>query len=356
MAHYHNPHLKSRPYQSVEQPHNKRNIVDTKQFLKQDLFDQTKNRSLGQSISLANYDLVQEQGYEFTKEFQADVFGEQSGENETLDTLRKYFENLGPQRSLSSNIGILDRYLYFDSDAKDTDSEITEGLLRFSASDLNQNKPIDNIIEMGIQSLFVPDIATSITYQPVYFFYKHITILIEEMSAQSIFAQDSVRFHFEHDIQSAGISNLLTPIRDKFIFSKPFRDINKVSFRFRAPIKPVKFEQDIFDFTADPGTFPARIILEAPHGITVGDQVSIFLRNFASNVGNQDAFVNDQEGHLVEADTATSFIFNGAGTPVDFTGVATPVPGDLTVGFRRIAFTIRFRSITDNDTNQIVPT
>lgn len=329
---YYDPHSKSRfPYNHTNNPRNRAKDVDTHELLKRELRQQGGAEGIAQS-------------------------------REYIQTVT--IDEIGPQqvssvpRPIEQEEGIEDIYLYCDSDAKiSTADELANGLLRYDVITLNQNKPIDNIIEMQIGNFYIPEIATGASF-PQYFFYKRVNILVEEVQAQSIFAQNSVRFHFEMDVQAAGIANLLTPASNegKFIFSRPFRDIQNLSFRFRAPIKFVNFPQDVFSVNAVPGTSPARITTSVPHGLTVASNVTIFVRNFTSGVGNVDNTINSDDGFLITVIDATTLEFPAVGVAgFDFSGVITAVPGEITVGFRRIAFTIRFRSIKNKQTNRIVP-
>jgi len=327
------------PFSNVSEPKNRRKFADTHELLKKEMFAQSGDVNLGQSISqISEFNI----GATLI-DYPLDAEGKPKP---TVDTTANK-----PREE-----GIYDQYIYFDTDAKDSSSDLPGGKLAWSIVVLNQNKPIDNIIEMQIGNFYVPEIATGALF-PQYFFFKRVNILVEEMQAQSIFAQDNIRFHFEMDVQAAGIANLLTPASNdaKFIFSKPFRDISVVTFAFRAPIKTLVFPQDIFAFTSVAGTSPARIVTTDPHGIAIAGTVSIFSRDFASNVGNVDALINSVDGHLVTAIDAVTLEFAAIGVVgFDFVGVGA-VPGNLTIGFRRVAFTMRFRSVTDGKTNRIVP-
>lgn len=153
----------------------------------------------------------------------------------------------GPTSTL--NFGIYDTYLYFDSFFKDGTSNFVNGELRYSVVALNYNNPIDNIIQMEIGEFFIPDIVLP-NNQPEFFFYKRVGLLINEMTTMSIFGNNNFRFHFEFNVQSAGISVKLTPINNIFSFSRPVRDFTEVTFKFTAPLKSVPFLQDTFNITS----------------------------------------------------------------------------------------------------------
>jgi hypothetical protein len=253
------------------------------------------------------------------------------------------------------NEGISDTYIYFDSDFKNSASDMTNGRLSFSIVELNQSRPIDNIVEMQIGEFFIPDIATGASF-PDYFFYRRVNILIEEMQTQAIRSATAKRAHFEMNVESSGIANLLKPSSNdgKFIFQRPFRDIDFVTFKFTAPIAPISFQPDLITFTSVPGSSPARITTNVPHELTVASSVSIFVHEFVSNVANVDIVINSKKGHLVTVIDANTLEFPAVGVVgFDFTGVGA-ITATVTIGFRRIAFVVRFRSIEDIRTNRIV--
>lgn len=327
------------PFSNVPNPTSRRKYVDTHELLKKEMFEQTGSAALGDAISQAG----------------DDIFGPSSLPLAQKDQKK---EESVPSPLSIGNEGVIDRFIYFDSDVKDTGaSNLANGVIAWPVSVLNQNKPIDNIIQMELYTFYIPEIDTGVDF-PQYYFYKRVTILIQEMQTMAILAQQNIRFHFEMEVQPAGIANLLQPantITSIFTFFKPFIEISLASFQFRAPIKTLEFPQDIYDYVSVAGSNPARIQTIGDHGITIGGQVSIFSRNFASNVGNIDALINSPDGQLLTAISATILEFPAAGiVGFDFSGVGV-VQGNLTIGFRRVAFTMRFRSITDERTNRIVP-
>lgn len=328
------------PYSNMPAPNSRRKFVDTHELLKKEMFEQTGSAALGDAISQAG----------------DDIFGPSSLPLAQKD--QKKPEETVPGPLSLGNEGVIDRFIYFDSDAKSNGaSNLANGVIAWAVSVLNQNKPIDNIIQMEIYTFYIPEIDTGVNF-PQYYFYKRVTILLQEMQTSAILAQQNIRFHFEMEVQPAGIANLLQPannVNSIFTFSKPFIEISLASFQFRAPIKTLEFPQDIYDYVSVAGTNPARIQTIGDHGITIGGQVSIFSRDFASNVGNIDALINSPDGQLLTAISSTVLEFPAAAiVGFSFASVGV-VQGNLTIGFRRVAFTMRFRSITDERTNRIVP-
>jgi len=252
----------------------------------------------------------------------------------------------------------IDTTLYFDSCFRNNASQLSLGALSFSIFNLNNNQPIDNIVEMQIGNFYIPHIDTN-ALAPDYYFYKRVNIEVRELNSQAIRAANNGKFHFEMDVQSAGIADYLTPATNngKFTFSNPLKNnLDQMTFVFMKPTSPIMFPQDQFMFNAVPGSAPAQIVMQEPHGLTIGFPVTIFVSMFASNVGQIDALINGPDGFLVDVLGPTLLQFQVAAvTGFDFTNVAVPVQGKLVVGFRRVAFTVRFRSISDTETNRIFP-
>lgn len=345
---YHDGHDKSgTDFGNISTPQDRNKHVDVREELKRELYNQANlpNPSQGRLVGT----------------FPPGASGS-AGVPPPLATLIPFG---GPgQDGQGGNVdrGVIDRFFYMDSDARDSSSDLSTGRLIFNIQTLNQAKPVENIIEMQIGDFFFPEIETAAS-APTYYFFRRIYVLIEEIQAQSVLAQDSNRFHFALGVQPSGISNSTVDVGfNKFIFARPLRDISTATFRFTKPpqFANVVFPQDIFDFTVVPGapggpTFGGgEIVTSLPHGIAAGTDVSIFISNFNSST-SIDADLNSSEGHLVRAVDTTTFEFRAAvDTGFDFTTITTAVPGSLLIGFRRTAFTMRFRSISDGRTNDIV--
>jgi hypothetical protein len=90
---------------------------------------------------------------------------------------------------------------------------------------------------------------------------------------------------------------------------------------------------------------------------TGGSSYTIYLSNFTVNDGSLDSILNDTRGHLVsviDANTIELSYTDGAELGAISTG--TLPTGDLLIGYRRIAFPIRFRSLDrGEETNRITP-
>lgn len=348
-THYAEEHTQTQsPYANIKTPEKKSRFVDTHELLKQELILQG-----GAGGFIADGEPLKDQYRRF--EYLTDIADDSSAKDKNKGKEEQHMTIEAINKSLTAIPHIRDNYLYFDSTAKISSiSDLAAGKMSWSIPLLNQNQPLENIIEMEIGSFYIPDIPTAATF-PQYFFYERITVLLEEVQAQSVRAQNSIRFHWELDLQPAGISRAATPVNPKFIFQIPFRDLSIATFSFRAPIKNTQFQPDIMGFVSQAGTSPARITTNIPHQLAIASINTIYVSNFLSSISIVDQTINDPDGFLVTVINATTLEFPAlAVAGFDFAAVGV-VQGDLVIGFRRIAFQVRFRTLTDTKTNGITP-
>src|SRR6185369_3607106 len=233
-SHSHSQH----PYSNIKRPENRRKTEDTHELLKQEMILQGAGGGF-----IADGQPLQDQyrRYPELEEIARKARGDKDKDGK--DKMLLDLKELRPSH-------IEDTYIYFDSTAKrSTLDDLARGRIAWNLPELNQNFPIENIIEMEIGSFYIPNITTPLAF-PQYFFYSRLNILAEELQAQSIRAQNSIRFHWEMDLQPAGISYSATPVNEKFIFQRPFRDVSIITFRFGAPLKNVQFQPDILPFVS----------------------------------------------------------------------------------------------------------
>jgi len=345
-THYADEHSKTQnDYANIKPPQKKSRFIDVHELQKQELILQG-----GAGGFIADGKPMQDQyrRYGYLTDISEEATEKDKGKEEhfTVEAINK---------SLTAIPHIKDTYIYFDSVAKISSvSDMAVGRIQWSIPAINQNQPLENIIEMEIGNFYIPDIPTAATF-PQYFFYNRLTVLLNEMGSQSIRAQESTRFHWEADLQPAGISQWATPVNKKFIFQAPFRDVSIATFIFRAPLKAVAFRPDTLTFVSQAGTSPARITTSPPHQLAVASLNTVYISNFASGVSSVDQTINDVDGFTVTVIDATTLEFPPIGTAgFDFTAVGA-VNGDLVIGFRRVAFQVRFRTLTDVKTNGITP-
>lgn len=163
---------------------------------------------------------------------------------------------LGPTTPIKPDAGIIDTYIYCDSVYKDPGSDLQNGRLVFDIAALNNNQPVDNVIEMEISSFFIPVVDNFPLDMPIpqTFFYRRNTLLIQELTTQAYFGPNQNRFHWEVDVSPQGIANQVTPVKPKFIFGRPVRDITKITLVIKTPVNPLSLPVDVYPSVAIPGS------------------------------------------------------------------------------------------------------
>ncbi len=253
-------------------------------------------------------------------------------------------------------IGVFDNYFQFDSYDK-TGADYAAGEMTFSISELNNQFPIENIIEMEIGSFYIQDRPLAATLPAFYFYNRYIMAIKQLTTTQSIQGPDNLRYHFEFDVETAGISRKMNPVEifKTFIFTKPVRDLSEITFQFRkGDGTRVSLERDVLSFTSDPGTADEMILDGlADHELDTTTTYAVFVEGFSSTNATQNTLMNRSEGHLVTVPSATRIKFDST-AGLAFAAIAA-TSATVKIAVRRIAIPMRFRSIVDYITNYIAP-
>ena len=268
-----------------------------------------------------------------------------------------------------NEIGVEDNYFLLDSYFKSTNSVPSSGLYIFDLARINDVTPIANVIEMQITNFTIPTLAYE-TYQVDPFICRVLYIDFENIRAQQFVHGD-----YESALRNTHFSLALststdTPGRlvcsgsdpDKYIFTIPVQSIQKLCIRFKVSDRWVPFLNDTFNATPVPSGGPSplnrRIVTDTAHGLT--GVANIYVVGFASTNDNLNNFMNSTAGHVVAVIDAVTLQFTLAPTVAEGLGTALTATGG-TVRFtiripeRRIAFSVRFRSIIPRTTNFISP-
>lgn len=269
------------------------------------------------------------------------------------------------------DIGIKDTYILFNTCQKKVGSNPNEGLYVFDILPRNNDVPIENIIEMELLPFYIDEVETDPSYQPNYYFMRKLRIYFEIIAGKQYinagdFGQDTGtnRFHFDAEIQNAGINFKIEPLNETYIFGFPVRDLSELRVIFATPYKTVRFEEDCFDVTAvsavpPPPNADRRFRTSVPHNLPIGSTVSVIFQNFSSTNATLNNIINNPIGHLVDViDTVTVQLTNTPGANAIGTSVNTsgnPPSAEMIVLERNIQFTVRFRSLQDHLTNYIAP-
>lgn len=265
-----------------------------------------------------------------------------------------------------NEIGIEDTYIYCDSVDKDPISIPSQGLYIFDVYGLNNGFPMKNIIEMEIEKFYIPDIEVNSAYQPSYFYFGKVLLEIENIAGQQYVngGKRSKNFHFELKTSPATNGLLLSPLNSKYIFTMPLYDLTQLRFRFKTGFQNVAFSQDVFDCAAvnPPAGGPGgdrRITTAEPHGLAPATTEEILFLDFNSTNFALNSTLTNPIGHIVDVVDSNTLQLtatpgaNDLGSAVDLDG--NPASGQIVIMRRRIAFTIRFRSVRSDLTNFIAP-
>lgn len=273
----------------------------------------------------------------------------------------------GEKMIKKSELGVEDNYFFFDSFLKEATSIPSQGLYVFDLQQINFGFPIKNIIEAELYPFYVPQIEVDNTYQPVFYFFNKIYLFIENIGAEQYATgvDKSADYHFELETRNnVGDTIRFEPTNEIYTFTLPVRDLQEVRFRFKTSLRIIPFSEDCFDATAvNPpvgGPNGDRLLeFSKPHGLTLGNTYAVYIRGYDSADGAFNNIINDQIGHIATAETTTRIAL--ATTPDAqkissvLTAQGTLPMARVCIGFRRIAFQMRFRCLRPEITNFISP-
>lgn len=260
-----------------------------------------------------------------------------------------------------SHIGTVDEYFYFESYHKSKTTDIKAGIISFSISELNNNKPIENVVQMKINRFYIPSpIASPPGDSDLFYFRQAFGQVMEISSKQSVNAFNNY-FNFEFDIiQGGAVASLLIPIDDTLTFKTPISSLETFTLKLMIPpyFKPIPLQNDLMKVVLIPNTNPAifKIVSDdttadiAPIGVLAAeDVVTVFMSKFTST----DATLNNKviSTYGVKITTVLDmkqFSING----LDATYVnIQPEVNNMLIGKNRIGIKVRFTRIIGTRTN-----
>jgi hypothetical protein len=267
--------------------------------------------------------------------------------------------SIGPGSAAPSVTGFEDYELYFDSVNKDGSSDLVNGELKFSITDLNNNQDIHSCIEMKVGSFYFPKVINP-AGSPDFYFYRRVYLQVLGLpSTQGVLADNGNQYHFEFSVENfSGIAVLLVPIKDTFFFQRPITSLTDLQLRFTVPIfKRIPLPEVILNVVSIAGSNPAQFsIVGGPTTAAIGDigllpapGVAVYISGFASGDPAVNIATNNTAGVFVTTVVnATQIII----ASLNFATVGVVV-AQMIVAKNRIAIPIRFTSIKDSVTNYI---
>lgn len=263
--------------------------------------------------------------------------------------------------------GIADTYLYFDSRAKDQSSNLASGQMKFSVVNLNNQQPIDNLVEMRIASSFYFPIPPYPAGVPSFYFFKRLYMQIASLpTTQSVLAQNGRTFHFEFDMDtSSSIAVKCSPTLDTFYFVQPITTMTDFNLQFTVPdgFTPVPIPNDTIAIAPISNTNPAQFqVLGLDTAfLSIGlvgvpvPTVAAFITGFQAAYGSNllNSTVETTQGLFID-NVLSSNIFSVSAlnfSGVTFVQAVGSMAPSMFLPKNRFAFMMRFSSIKQQNTN-----
>lgn len=299
----------------------------------------------------------------------------------------------------------------------DASTDLTKGLMGYNLATINNNQDLKNIIEMHIGSFKFPRITNprvqldpvnypSLTLTPNtpdFFFFRRLYVQVVNMPfGQAVQGNGSVNYHWEMDVDDLNsVAVHLTPLKPSFFLQRPLQSLSEIQFRFMVPLdfRPVPLMQDSLPIQMVlPPTNPARFrimttidgsealnllippaiiqnlsppdpvqipipAIPAP-GIAVYITGAILTDGGGPPVQNLlvQQLVNFPNGLFITAVINTQppnlppryvFEINDIDATLGAPVITTSNTFTMSVGYRRIAFPVRFTCVKDQLTNYI---
>jgi hypothetical protein len=370
------------PYGNVKRVQNRCNQIDMQEVLKREIYKQSYNNDtsfkFGYNVSIAGG--------------AAPVGGAGS--------------SIGP----GAGVGFEDWEIYFDSVTKNgAISDLPNGIVGFSITDINRSEDLKNIIEMTIPRFYFPRIANPtaqadplyplVAPSPDYFFNRRVYLeVVNFPSTQAVQAGNNMKYHWEFEVRNLNsVAIELVPLKESFFLHRPLNSLQEIQFKFFIPngyasipipldtipiamifppTNPIRFitvpnSDEALNFLIPPTSeiglsqvAPNPPFPYLPIPAIAAPGISVFITGFESNTPQNsvlDGLINNPTGVFVTAiindqvpPAIPRYVFEIGG--IDGTLAPTPTVSNITtmvLGYRRIAFPIRFTCIRDQLTNYI---
>lgn len=260
--------------------------------------------------------------------------------------------------------------LYFDSIYRNQLSEIQNGEIIWDVIALNNNKGVSAIIVVEIGNFYFPKINLPSTVPDFFYFGKVYIEFLDTASQQTVRGVGSQKFHIECDIENInGQAVKLVPVRNTFYFTQPITEISEFHVRFMIPetnIAATLFKnipipkETVLIQSATTGGFgynPIRFQMINSTtsdiglvGVLTAPGVAVFISNYVSNDAATNISVNSTSGLFV-TNIIDNITFEIAG--IDASAVSAVYSATMFIPKNRIAFPVRFTSVTPMVTNHV---
>lgn len=264
-------------------------------------------------------------------------------------------------------VGFTDTELYFDSNNKDGTSDINDGELKFQINTLNNGNPIQNIVKIGMGSFYFPAIQNSATSPQFYFFRRVYAQITNLPSTQSVLAGNNKSYHFEFDVESVNsVAVKLVPVKDSYVLQRPLNSLDTITIRFMIPLSfaRIPIPQDVIVVSTVNGSNPAQFTINGTYTTailgSIGTPTAPGIAVSMTGLVTPDATVNNTLGnsagiYVTRIVNSTTFEISGVdlSDPTNFPVLGPSYNANLFIFKNRIAFPMRFTSVSPQTTNYI---
>lgn len=261
----------------------------------------------------------------------------------------------------SAGYGFIDSELYFDSLTTDVTSNLPQGELNFSITDINGGRSVDGCIEVSLGSFYFPKVNNP-AGTPDLFYYRRMYMQIASLpNTSGVQDISGTVYHFEFEITNYNsIAVLLVPLKRSIFFQGPLTSLTSMQFVFMVPTnwQRVPIPAAMEPVVSVAGSNPAQFVFTSgdlipdvigPVGTPTAPGYVIYISGFNSANPTLNAAVNTVTGvYITDIINDTTFEVGS----LNFTGVPA-LTAQIVVPQNRIAFPVRFTTVASNITNHI---
>lgn len=252
-----------------------------------------------------------------------------------------------------SEYGFEDIYVLFESQYKIDPTTLSSGAVSFSVTDLNNNVPISDVVQVSVDDFWFPAVTSPSAYSPDFFYFRKVYMQIAELPNNQSFQARNFQYHFEFNVtELSSVAVRLVPVNRTYTLRQPLSTLSAITLRFFVPqnSQRVPLPIDYVRVRAVPGTNPARFTMLggyttevlAPIGPIAAPGVAVYFNGFVSNNPNANNTINDVNGIFITniVDTTTFETTNA-----NFAPVTTQSECNMLIGKNRFSVSMTFTSI-----------
>lgn len=263
-----------------------------------------------------------------------------------------------------------DTYLWFDSRAKTTDSNLSGGEMNFLITDQTASKQtIDNLVQIQIGAFWFPRIQNASAAAPDYFFFREVYMKIASLPAsQAYLGPSGANYHFKFNVDSlSSVAVHLTPVNDTFFLQRPASNMSEFDVVFYVPapspvgiLKTIPLPADVVAVNVENPFGGANLELRmvdhdtssiGPIGVLPAPGVAVFFSGIVSTNPTMTAAINDPQGVFVSNVYDINFIEVAGITGIGGGATFTQTSGFMFIAKNRVAIPTRWTSVRDIPTN-----